>query len=262
MNAGAVQTFDKLGWKPMVRSSQGESMSAQPSQEGTSLPKWRTAAQERVRAAVKKYTKPLTDLLDRDANEGDTRLAVTDFLCEAFGYDKYEDLTTEYRVRGEFADFGLRIDKQLVAFVEVKRIATKLNDKHLRQVQTYAVNEGVEWMILTNGAEWQVYHLTGGLPVTVELALEVNLLGDDTPAKKAEDLFYLTQEAFRKGLIDELWRTTQATSPQSLGKVLRSEAVLDAIRKELWRQTSHRVESKELLAMLEQTVLRPECLGE
>jgi predicted type IV restriction endonuclease len=107
----------------------------------------------------------LVDLVDRDANEGDTRLLVTDFLCEGLGFDKYEDLTTEYQVKGEFADYGVRIDKQLIAFIEVKRCTQKLGAKHLRQVQSYAVNEGVEWMILTNGQAWQVWHLTGGLPV-------------------------------------------------------------------------------------------------
>jgi hypothetical protein len=40
-------------------------------------------------------------LADRDANEGDTRLLVTDFLCDGLGFDKYSDLTTEYQVKGE-----------------------------------------------------------------------------------------------------------------------------------------------------------------
>jgi hypothetical protein len=69
------------------------------------------------------------------ANEGDTRLLVTDFLCDALGFDKYADLTTEYQVKGEFADYGVRIDRELMAFIEVKRIATKLAPKHLRQVE-------------------------------------------------------------------------------------------------------------------------------
>jgi hypothetical protein len=106
-------------------------------------PKWETDARDRLRSAVRRLTKPLSELAVRDANEGDTRLLVTDFLCDGLGYDKYSDLTTEYQVNGEFADYGVRIDKQLVAFIEVKRAATKLNSKHLRQVEMYAVNEGV-----------------------------------------------------------------------------------------------------------------------
>ncbi|MEJ7792416.1 MAG: hypothetical protein WKF65_10645 [Gaiellaceae bacterium] len=92
-----------------------------------------------MKASLRKFNKPLQDLVNRDANEGDTRLIVTDFLEHALGYDKYEELTTEYGVKGEFADYGIRIDKELIAFVEVKRVATKLAAKHLRQVEMYAV---------------------------------------------------------------------------------------------------------------------------
>ncbi len=224
-------------------------------------PKWEKAAMERVKSGIRRFSRPLTDLVARDANEGDTRLLVTDFLCEALGYDKYSDLTTEYRVRGEFADFGLRVDKQLTAFVEIKRVTTKLGTKHLRQVQNYALNEGVEWVVLTNGAQWQVYHITAAMPVLTEIAFEVDLLGDGGLSEKAARLFYLTQESLRRRQIDELWQARRATSPESLANVLRSERVVDAVRKELWRETGHRATGDEIVDLLERTVLRPECLG-
>jgi hypothetical protein len=68
--------------------------------------------------------------------------------------------------------------------IEVKRVATKLAAKHLRQVEMYAVNEGVEWVLLTNGAVWQVYHLSGGLPVMIDLAFEANLLSEETVTQR------------------------------------------------------------------------------
>lgn len=76
-----------------------------------------------MRAAITKSSKPLAGLVARDANEGDTRLLVTDMLCE-----------------GSVSTSTL----SLIAFLEVKRVATKLAAKHLRQVETYAVNERVE----------------------------------------------------------------------------------------------------------------------
>jgi hypothetical protein len=90
-----------------------------PKARGT--PKWETEARNRLKAAIRRFSKPLADLVARDANEGDTRLLVTDFLCDGLGFDKYADLTTEYQVKGEFADYGIRIDRDLVAFIEVKR---------------------------------------------------------------------------------------------------------------------------------------------
>ena len=46
------------------------------------MPKWETEARDRVRTAIRRFAKPLADLVARDANEGDTRLLVTDFLCD------------------------------------------------------------------------------------------------------------------------------------------------------------------------------------
>lgn len=224
-------------------------------------PKWETAARERMRGAIKRFSKPLADLVARDANEGDTRLLVTDMLCEGFGFDKYSELTTEYRVKGEFADYGIRLDKDLIAFLEVKRVTTKLAAKHLRQVETYAVNEGVEWVILTSGAVWQVYHITGGLPIVVDLALEVDLFSEDTLAQKANSLYYLTKESLKRRQIDALWQAKRATSPKSLARVLCSENVITAIRKELKRTTSQSVTDAEIIRLLNETVLRSECLG-
>src|SRR5665647_1157869 len=89
-----------------VSDSQPEAEEVRPAQRANVRPKWETVAQERVKSAVKRFSKPLADLMARDANEGDTRLLVTDFLCEGLGYDKYADLTTEYEVRSGFADYG------------------------------------------------------------------------------------------------------------------------------------------------------------
>jgi predicted type IV restriction endonuclease len=223
------------------------------------MPKWQAAAVERVRAALRKFAKPLADLAARDANEGDTRLLVTDFLCEGLGYDKYSDLTTEYLVKGEYADYGVRIDRELIAFIEVKRVATKLSEKHLRQVQMYAVNEGVEWVFLTNGIVWKAYHLTGGLPVVTELAFSIDLSIDTSPSQKAGLLFYLSKDAMKRRLIDELWSAKVATSPKSIAHVLMSDVIVEAIRKQLRKQSGHNVDLQELKRVLAETVLREQC---
>jgi hypothetical protein len=194
----------------------------EPKRAGPGGPKWETETRERVRAGIRKFARPLNDLIARDANEGDTRMLVNRMLTDVLGYDEFSELTTEYAVKGEFADYGIRIDRDLVAFVEVKRVATKLGAKHLRQAEMYAVNEGVEWIILTNGADWRAYHLSAGLPVEIDLALDVNLVGDATTAQKAEQLFYLSRESLKRRQIDDVWKAKRATSPKSLASVLAS----------------------------------------
>ncbi|MFD6055549.1 type I restriction enzyme HsdR N-terminal domain-containing protein [Agromyces sp. NPDC060279] len=235
---------------------------AQPAPKKTAGPKWETDARDEIRGALRKFQRPLQDLVERDANEGDTRLLVTDFLCMALGYDKYEDLTTEYAVRGEFADYGVRIDKQLIAFIEVKRAAQQLNARHLRQVETYAVKEGLEWIILTNGQRWQAYHVSvaTGQQVATNLALDVDLLADEAAPKKVERLFHLHRSALKRGTIDELWKRQAATSPQALAEVLQSSSVLDAVRKEIRRQSGFNAEVSDLEEILRAGVIKPDLL--
>ncbi|RCG27372.1 hypothetical protein DQ384_27140 [Sphaerisporangium album] len=254
-------TDDANTISPLTKIANTEPVLAKKTSAPRTAPKWETEARDRVRAAIRRYSKPLTDLVARDANEGDTRLLVTDFLCDGLGYDKYEELTTEYQVKGEFADYGIRIDKQLVAFIEVKRCTQKLGVKHLRQVQMYAVNEGVEWMILTNGQVWQVYHMTGGLPVVIDLAVEVDLLGDASLAAKSDALFYLSKDAFKRRLIDDLWKARAATAPRALANVVLSEVVLETIRKEVRRQTGHNADIKDIARILREEVLRPDVVS-
>ncbi|MCU1472163.1 type I restriction enzyme HsdR N-terminal domain-containing protein [Amnibacterium sp.] len=226
------------------------------------VPKWEQDAREALKLAIRKFSRPLQDLVQRDANEGDTRLLVTDFLCEGLGYDKYEDLTTEFAVRGEFADYGVRIDKQLVAFIEVKRAAQKLNVRHLRQVETYAVKEGLEWVILTNGQTWQAYHVFAatGQQVEVHLALEVDLLSEESPSKKVESLLYLHRAALKRDLISDLWKRKAATAPTAMAEVLMTDAVVDAVRKEIKRASRYNPEPDEVARILRSEVIRPELL--
>jgi hypothetical protein len=224
-------------------------------------PKWEEAARTRIKASLKHLSKPLTDALNRDANEADTRLLITELLCEALGYHRFEDLDTEYAVKGQFADYGLRIDKQLVAFVEVKRSATKLTTKHLRQVEMYAVNEGVEWIILTNSNVWQVYHLQGGLPVVVDLVFEVNLLTELSGAVLSTALLPITREGIKHGLLDSLWKQARATSPQSIASAIMAPTVLKAIRSEMHRQTGHILPIDDVAQLVKDTVLKPDCFS-
>jgi hypothetical protein len=62
-----------------VVADQPRAPAAQPKRPvARQMPKWETDARDQVRAAVRRFARPLADLIARDANEGDTRLLVTD----------------------------------------------------------------------------------------------------------------------------------------------------------------------------------------
>lgn len=213
------------------------------------MPKWEQQARERIQTAIKRVAKPIESLKERDAVEADTRLLVTDVLCDVLGYDKYEDLTAEYQVKGEFADYGVRIEKQLVAFIEIKRVSQKLNATHLRQVENYALKNGVNWAILTNAQQWQIYRVEAlaGEQSELTLVVDIDLLdSNEKMSSRIEKLLLFSREGIQRGRLEQHWKEKFATSSKVLVPILLSDVVLEAVRKELWRRTKQRVELDDL----------------
>lgn len=213
-------------------------------------PKWEVDARLQIKSGLKALKKPLADIIAKDAVEADTRLFITDFMERVLGYDKYSNLTAEYAVSGDWADYGVKIDGNLIAFIEAKRIGQKLSDKHLKQVQTYAVNEGVDWLILTNAKQWQVYHLKAeGLPIQTDLVIDIDLI-DSQPKEIESALFNLHLVAMKKKVILDVWKRVEATSEPKVIKALLTSSVVKEVRLTLAKQTGCKVTDTEVLDAL------------
>ena len=222
-------------------------------------PKWEQSAKTRVSAGLKKLVKPTLMLKEKDAAEADTRHLVTDILTDVLGYDKYENLTAEFAVKGDWADYGIRIDKQLLAFIEVKRIKQNLSASHLKQVESYALKEGVQWAFLTNAQVWQAYHVmpVKGQQSEVTLIFEVDILDENLkPSTKTDLMFLISKEGLSKGRLAEYLSAQNAISPKTLKPIFLSDDVLAAVRKEVKRKTKFTADPK----VLKQAVKR--ILGE
>lgn len=221
-----------------------------------------TTREERAKAGIRQALRRYVPLLQRghqrNINEADTSSRVFDMLGDILGYDKYLDVTGEYRVRGQYVDYAIKLDGDIKFFVEVKAIGVALNPNHLRQVISYAVNEGVEWAILTNAVAWQLYHVTFEKPINVELVGQADLLAKDQTA--AVDLLYLiSKQGITRNEIDKYWATKLALSAHNLVKVLLSEGVIDKMRREFRQVTEHRLAPDELRSLLLSEVIRPEA---
>ena len=203
---------------------------------------WRVEAEQRVRAALRRYRRPLLGLVTRAAYETETRAFVRDFLTEALGFaEALDPPAADTR-----ADFGLRVGTDIVALVEIRRVATRLKAPRSRQLRATAP---VSWLVLTNAVEWRLYHLDAlaGTPATeVQLIIEVDLLAPLALAKKAAVLAHLTRESFEHGGTDSLLVAQRALSPDSLSAAVTSVGVLRAIQRELRRKTGQPIETKAI----------------
>lgn len=209
-------------------------------------PVWETKSKEALKAFIKKNSKVLLGLQQREAVEANVRTFVADMLVEGFGFDKFEELTSEYLVKGEFADIAIRFEKQIKAFVEIKRISTVLKEQHLRQVTTYAANEGVEWAILTNGRVWEVYHISNSTPLTQTLMFSVDLLSEQTPSQKVSKLWQLSRDAMKRDVLSDEWKTISALKSEVISKALHSDEVLRVVRTQIKKSTGELVNPEKL----------------
>ena len=146
--------------------------------------------QDKARDRIKKGLRRMTSIVEKgraeDFKEADTRKIVSDILCEYLGWDRFDNVTAEQMIGSRFADYVVRTSDEEVFVVEVKQIGLKLKETHLNQARQYAVDEGIDWIILTNGDDWQVYRtkLEGKIPVT-KLVFRVTISDKETaPAQK------------------------------------------------------------------------------
>lgn len=219
-------------------------------------------ALERVQKGIRKYRTIAQRARENGAKESDTRMIVSGLVADVLGWDAFENLTGEYRIKGNFADFVIRKDDKHWVIVEVKATTVKLNEKHLYQAVSYAANKGVEWVILTNGVDWRLYRVLFEKPVGQELVFSMSLIDEEMkPKQKAELLYLLTPEAQRKDELQAFYDREKAIAPANIARLLLTESVLTRLRSELRSDSGYRVDLDELMGILAGQVISPEHRG-
>jgi len=213
-------------------------------------------------SAIKKFQPILTSAKTRDVNEPDTVRIVTAMLEEVFGYDKFSEVTAEHAIRGTFCDLAIKFDGAIQLLIEAKAIGIELKDAHVKQAIDYAANEGVDWVILTNGVSWRVYKVIFGKPIDHELVYEIDFLNFETKKEDQLELLYvLTREGWVKSLLKELNEQRQALSKFIIAAVALSDAVVDAMRRELKRVCPNvKIQNEQIQKVLSEGVLKREVV--
>lgn len=217
---------------------------------------------ERVQVSLRQYAPILQSLRDRDVSEADTVTVVKDLLSDLFGYDKYTEVTGEYAIRGTYCDLAVKLDSKLELLIEVKAIGADLADRHIKQSIDYASNQGVEWVVLTNGIEWVVYHVLFKKPIDKEEVARINLLAvSGRNEADLERIYLLTKEGIQKGARKEFRDRKDATSHYMLAAILvHSDAVLSTLRREVRQISDMLVDKGAIEKVLREHVIKREAL--
>jgi hypothetical protein len=221
-----------------------------------------TKASARISAGIKKFQPIIASAKSRDVNESDTVVIVADMLQEIFGYDKYSEITSEHAVRGTYCDIAVKLEGTLAFLIEVKAVGLELKESFVKQAVDCAANQGVDWVILTNGMLWRAYKIGFAKPISHELVLDINLLNLNARSDShAELLFLLSKEGWQRSKLGEYQSQKEALSRFSIAAILLTDPVLEVVRRELRRLTpGAHVDCSDVKAVLELEVLKRDTL--
>ncbi|MCU0420281.1 MAG: type I restriction enzyme HsdR N-terminal domain-containing protein [Cyclobacteriaceae bacterium] len=210
---------------------------------------------EKMLAAIKDYKKRYLTKTIGDLDESGTRIMINTFLTSILGYQELEEIKTEYMIKGTYADYIVQIGGKRHFLVEVKAFSIDLSDKHLRQAVNYGANEGIDWAILTNGRQFQLYKIVFEKPISEKLVFELDFTSPEFNAKEAlEDLAYLHRDAVVKKSLNDLWSRHSALDPLNIAGLLFAPQVVAFLRKELKSKYDSKFEEDEIIETLNEIV--------
>lgn len=216
----------------------------------------------RITTQMKRYQSILNEIKKRDISEADTVTVINDMLADVAGYDKYHEVTSQYAIRGTYVDLAVKVDDAIRFLIEVKAVGIELKDSHVKQAIDYAANEGIEWVVLTNGVVWRVYKVHFGQPIEKILVCEVDVTSQSAKSDEVLECFgNLSKEGFSKGTMAELLHQKQVTNKFTVAALLLSDDMLDDLRREIKRLGSGvRVDVDYLRAMLSNDIIKRELI--
>lgn len=218
---------------------------------------------DRLSKVIPAFQKVLTNARARDVNESDTVMIVTDMLAEVFGFDKYTEVTSEQAIRGTYCDLAIKIENEIKYLIEVKAVGMTLKDNHLRQAVGYGATQGIPWVILTNGIQWEIYRITFERPISHSLICSFDFL--DLNPRRAEDLellYLICREGLTKGksAIEEFHEHSQIVNRHTVAAIMCSEAVTSVVRRELRRLAPQATISAEEIEILLPDILKRDVM--
>jgi hypothetical protein len=224
-----------------------------------SLPK---KVSERLVAGIKRFQPIISSAKARDLGEADTVSVVKDMLGEVFGYDKYSEVTSEFAIRGTYCDLAIKLEGTLQILIEVKAVGIELKDHHVKQAVDYAANQGVDWVILTNGVTWRVYNIIFAKPIDQELVIELDFCAlNPRNESEIETLYLWCKEGWQRSVLGEYHIQKQALSRFFIGAMLLNDPVVEVIRRELRRVSPDvRIELDQIKAVLASEVIKRDVM--
>jgi predicted type IV restriction endonuclease len=226
------------------------------------------AIDKRTLAKLKKFAGVFKAAQERKDNESDTIMFVIEFFKEVLQYDPLtHEIRKEVPIKERYCDFSVVLKNKTRFLVEAKGAGTKrLSEKNIEQAENYASRAPIEWVLLTNGVEWQLYHLTFDKEkgIVPDLVFEVKNFVEEvekSPDSVWDKLSVLGKDNILDNSLETYYEQTKLLSKKNIVKILLSEAALAKVRRALNQKASARLEMRHVFDAV-RDVLSQEAIAE
>ncbi len=204
---------------------------------------------------LKNYKKKY--LVDKyfELDESATRLMINSFLSNVLGYAELDEVKTEYTIKGTYADYVIQLDKKQHIVIEVKAIQINLSENHIRQALGYAANEGIDWVLLTNGKQWMLFRVLFEKPIKNILVFNFDLSIEESYKKAIVALEYLTKKCVEKGDLEQYWERYIVIEPKNLCKYLYEPETIKLLKRMLKKEVGINFSEEDLFEAIHKIVI-------
>ena len=190
-----------------------------------------------IKKRIKAYCAIFKDAQEKMKKEADIVMYIVEFFKDILGYDVFNEISKEYQVKDKYCDIAIKLGSEVAFLIEVKQPGIRLIDKHIEQAENYAMRSGTKWVILTNGCEWRLYHLSFDEEegIVSSLVFKIDFIKEfvEKPDEVIEKILYLHKKHYLKGELEKYWKKETMLVPTSIVKALFSIKSLKAISREI-----------------------------
>lgn len=193
---------------------------------------------------LKKFIPHIQGLISKGktGTEEDARIIINDILGYVLGYDKYNDLKTEFKDRNGRLDYVVKLSegpnakkKEKFDFIiEAKAACVELKDDHINQALAYCLTANIDFFVLTNAKEWKLFKtIKSKAKNDAQLIWEVNLNDGSDLDTLADEMYVFSKHAYLEGKWDFISDHSKATDMADIMSVIYSDKFVKSICKSL-----------------------------
>lgn len=225
-----------------------------------------------LREALSEYVERSSELIDESPqmDEQNTKRKVIEPLIELLGWEMLSsEVELEYSVQmgsgTKKVDYALKIEDTPVVFVEGKGCDTAITDNHRDQLRSYMRQVGVDWGILTNGREFEIFRRDYSSNRPNEVSLAKFPIEDSI--KNSQPLRAVSRESINTGesrqIAEKIESVQQAVDTLQTNKEDLAEEVTRVVTSVAGEAVSQRVEDEaknfvdNLILSLEEQAHKP-----